>query len=158
MCFGATSAWRGPGAAVERHGRVFRLPHLSPEAAQYVSRVSVKVSEFGEAARVKVTDKPAKATAEGEPVVKVKWASAHDLRRSFGFRWSRRIMPAELQELMRHADIQTTMQYYVGRNAQSTAEALWAAYRAAGGNAGNTMATVSTDGGRARQGADTANH
>jgi len=67
----------------------------------------------------------------------VKYASAHDLRRFFGFRWSRRILPAELRELMRHADIQTTMRYYVGQEAETTAEALWAAYaKAGGGNAG----------------------
>ncbi len=59
--------------------------------------------------------------------VKGKCASAHDLRRSFGFRWSRRIMPAELKELMRHSSIETTMTYYVGQNAEATAEGLWKA-------------------------------
>ena len=59
--------------------------------------------------------------------MKGKCASAHDLRRSFGFRWSRRIMPAELKELMRHSNIETTMTYYVGQNAESTAAGLWAA-------------------------------
>ena len=34
-------------------------------------------------------------------------------------------MPQVLKELMRHEDIQTTMRYYVGRNAQTTADALW---------------------------------
>jgi hypothetical protein len=29
---------------------------------------------------------------------------------------------------MRHEDIQTTMRYYVKRTAQSTADAVWAAY------------------------------
>jgi len=55
---------------------------------------------------------------------KVTFASAHDLRRSFGFRWSRRVMPPLLQELMRHETIQTTMKFYVGQNAQSTAAEL----------------------------------
>jgi len=36
-------------------------------------------------------------------------------------------MPAVLKELMRHEDINTTMNYYVGVNAELTAEALYAA-------------------------------
>ena len=44
----------------------------------------------------------------------VTYASAHDLRRSYGLRWSRRrITTAELKELMRHESIETTMNYYV---------------------------------------------
>jgi hypothetical protein len=38
-------------------------------------------------------------------------------------------MPAELRELMRHTDIQTTQKFYVGQDAETTAGALWAAYR-----------------------------
>jgi integrase len=56
---------------------------------------------------------------------KVKFASAHDLRRSFGERWASRVMPQVLMELMRHESIDTTMKFYVGRNAQSTAALLW---------------------------------
>ena len=55
---------------------------------------------------------------------KRKYASAHDLRRSFGFRWSRRIMPTELKELMRHRNISTTMEFYVGQEAKQTAKRL----------------------------------
>lgn len=51
--------------------------------------------------------------------------SAHDLRRSFGFRWSRKVMPAVLKEIMRHESIETTLRYYVGINAEETAEELW---------------------------------
>ena len=36
-------------------------------------------------------------------------------------------MPAMLQQLMRHEDIQTTMRYYVDLNAEETADAVWAA-------------------------------
>jgi hypothetical protein len=63
----------------------------------YVSHV---VSRIGEAAGVKVDSKT--KTGKGEVV---KYASAHDLRRSFGLRRSRRIMPPELREMMRHADM-----------------------------------------------------
>ncbi|MEM8946701.1 MAG: site-specific integrase [Planctomycetota bacterium] len=54
-----------------------------------------------------------------------KFATAHDLRRAFGLRWSRRVMPAVLKELMRHASIETTMTYYISQNAQATASELW---------------------------------
>ena len=36
-------------------------------------------------------------------------------------------MPTVLRELMRHASINTTMAYYVGTNAEATADAIWAA-------------------------------
>ena len=36
-------------------------------------------------------------------------------------------MPAKLKELMRHESIATTMNYYVGRNAETTAAALYEA-------------------------------
>lgn len=34
-------------------------------------------------------------------------------------------MPPDLQELMRHASIETTMKYYVGRHAEAAAKTLW---------------------------------
>ena len=34
-----------------------------------------------------------------------------------------RVMPTVLRELMRHEDIATTMKYYVGQNAEATADA-----------------------------------
>lgn len=36
-------------------------------------------------------------------------------------------MPKVLRELMRQESIETTMKYYVGRNAQGTAAVLWEA-------------------------------
>jgi integrase len=86
-------------------------------------------SAIGERAGIKVRSETGK---DGKP--KVKYASAHDLRRSFGLRWASRVMPQVLMELMRHESIDTTMRYYVGRNAQSTAAVLWAAHEAAKGN------------------------
>ena len=41
-----------------------------------------------------------------------------------------------LMERMRHESIQTTLKYYVGRNAETTAAALWAAV---GGDSGNNL-------------------
>ncbi len=58
---------------------------------------------------------------------KVKYASAHDLRQSFGERWAALVMPQILTQLMRHESIDTTMKFYVGRNAEKAADALWEA-------------------------------
>jgi site-specific recombinase XerD len=68
---------------------------------------------------------------------KVKYASAHDLRRSFGERWASRVMPQVLMELMRHESMDTTLRFYVGRNAQATAETLWAAHKLSGDKPGD---------------------
>jgi len=54
-----------------------------------------------------------------------KFASAHDLRRSFGTRWATRVQPALLQLLMRHRHISTTMSYYVGINSDAASAQLW---------------------------------
>lgn len=54
-----------------------------------------------------------------------KYASAHDLRRSFGFRWAMKVKPAALMALMRHRNIATTMQFYVGQEADQIAEVIW---------------------------------
>ena len=83
------------------------------------------ISRIGKKAGVKVAE-----TDKGP-----KYASAHDLRRSFGFRWAMRVMPAVLQQLMRHASIETTMKYYVGKNAEATADVAW---EAVGNTLGNT--------------------
>ena len=50
--------------------------------------------------------------------------STHDLRRAFGLRWARRVMPMVLKELMRHKTVLTTEKYYVGIQAQETAKHL----------------------------------
>jgi hypothetical protein len=57
-----------------------------------------------------------------------KYAIAHDLRRSFGTRWAPRVKPATLQLLMRHADIGTTIKYYVAQDAADVADELWASF------------------------------
>jgi len=41
------------------------------------------------------------------------FACAHDLRRSFGTLWSRRVKPITLMRLMRHESVQTAMKFYV---------------------------------------------
>jgi hypothetical protein len=51
-------------------------------------------------------------------------------------KWPRlrgQVMPPELQILMRHESIETTLRYYVETDAQSTAASLWAAFERSGG-------------------------
>ena len=67
----------------------------------------------------------------GKPVTVTvkKFATAHDLRRAFGTRWAKKVMPAVLQRLMRHQSIGTTMKFYVGIEADDVAADLWAKRR-----------------------------
>jgi integrase len=98
----------------ERHGPVFALPGRDCGRrltdSNLVSRV---ISDIGHAVGV-IVDRQ-----------KEKFASAHDLRKSFGVRWAARVMPTILQDLMRHADIATTMKFYIGQNALASADVIW---------------------------------
>jgi integrase len=110
---------------LERKGPVFllsgtRMKGRRPKAR----RVSEIISAIGKKAGVVVHVAPADPT-------KVKYASAHDFRRAFGERWAARVMPKQLQELMRHESIETTLRYYVGRNAERTADVCWEAFERA---------------------------
>jgi integrase len=86
--------------------------------------VSATICRIGKKAGVKVNHDTGKT------------ASAHDLRRSFGQRWPARVMPQILMQLMRHEDISTTMRFYVGREAEATADVLYAAIEKLGTNPG----------------------
>ena len=113
----------------ERVGPVFKLACQRGGKPIGPGKVGAMVSRIGKKAGVVVNK------ADG------KFASAHDLRRSFGTRWAKRIMPAVLKRLMRHAAIQTTMGYYVDLDAAEVADQLWASYGntpAAGNTLGNT--------------------
>ncbi len=104
----------------ERTGFVFK-PILNRGVCRRVDTVSRVLVSIGKSANVKVDEKPAKEKDQKpEPV----WASAHDLRRAFGFRWSRRVSPMVLKELMRHTSVTTTEKFYVGINAEATASLL----------------------------------
>ncbi|WP_161604230.1 tyrosine-type recombinase/integrase [Roseiconus nitratireducens] len=56
-----------------------------------------------------------------------RFATIHDFRRSFGARWSTKVMPPVLQAMMRHKSIETTLKFYVGENAKRNADAIWLA-------------------------------
>lgn len=102
-----------------------RGPIVNPIASRTGQRVDVDwasrtIARIGTAAEVVVDVHPRTG--------KLKYASAHDLRRSFGERWARLVMPQVLKEIMRHESIDTTLRYYVGANATLSAEQLWMAY------------------------------
>jgi len=106
--------------AGQRRGRVFKLLSSDGQPLNATKDiVSRMVSAIGEKAGV-VVDQRTKA---GETVRK--FASAHDLRRAFGQRWSRKLRPQDLQKLMRHASLTTTFAYYVDNDAETAADAIW---------------------------------
>ena len=105
----------------ERRGRVFRLNH---------ARRGNPPCRYGR------WQAGHEDRQEGGMIVNAadgKTASAHDLRRTFGTRWAKRVMPAVLRKLMRHASIETTMGYYVDLNVDEMADELWANHPAKAG-------------------------
>lgn len=97
----------------ERRGEVFCLPCVQKE---WVSKL---VCRMGRKAGIVVLD-------EGDTV---KYASCHDLRRSFAKRWQGRVGRTDQQELMRHSDASVTEDYYTGpRPAAVLAGRLWEAF------------------------------
>jgi integrase len=92
-----------------RIGKVFGVAALGLR----LDKVSKVVSEIGKRAGVVVNREQGK------------FASAHDFRRAFGTRWASRLKPADLQQLMRHVSITTTLGYYVLVDADTLAQRLW---------------------------------
>ena len=100
--------------AIDRHGPFFTV--LTKEGKPYSrTRHSVGkiIAEFGRKAGIVV--KAHQKTGEKE------FASAHDLRRSFGERWAKRVEAPFLQKMMRHSSITTTLRYYSSRDAADAA-------------------------------------
>lgn len=96
-------------SSTRKTGRVFRLGkrRLSPVT---VGRV---LSKVGREAKVVVNEEQGK------------YASAHDLRRSFATRWAAEVKPFVLKELMRHESIETTLKHYVSLECDDVAKILW---------------------------------
>lgn len=112
----------------DREGLVFGIEGLvrgKPIDTQRASRI---VSDMGEAAKIVVDvndTRPRLDKKTGATAMVPRYATAHDLRRAFGTRWSKRVMPATLQKLMRHASIETTMRYYVEHHSDDISADLW---------------------------------
>lgn len=94
----------------ERQGFVFNAMGQNGTVSRRVDTVSTWIVDIGKAAKVKVDEK------DGSE----KFASAHDIRRAFGTRWAKIVPASLLQQLMRHANIETTMSFYVNITAKDT--------------------------------------
>jgi integrase len=140
----------------DRHGTVFKLPGLLDGNSLTTGRVGRIVSKIGKKAGVVVNrevrpvsepiidPKTRLLTGQTKLVDKevVKYASAHDLRRSFGTRWAKELKPAVLQKLMRHANIGTTTRYYIDLDSDEVAADLW---RGFSGQEGTILGTTPTE-------------
>lgn len=92
---------------VQRRGKVFN-PIVPDQVAEMRLDTAGKViSKIGKKAKVVVSSDP------------LKYASAHDLRRSFGTRWAKKLSMSELMVLMRHESPSTTQQFYVDHTVES---------------------------------------
>jgi len=76
------------------------------------STVAKRISGYGRTAGIRVSP--------------TKFASAHDLRRTFGQRWSLRVHPLVLKTIMRHSSIETTLRFYVQADIDQIAASVWA--------------------------------
>ena len=113
----------------KRHGLVFDIEGNTPGKPLSTKRASGYISKIGAKARVVVDANDCRVKIDpetGEEISVPRCATAHDLRRAFGTRWSRRVMPADLQQLMRHDAIETTMKFYVVVAADDVQTDLWA--------------------------------
>lgn len=99
----------------ERTGWVFKFPMPVRNDTEFrrADTIGKVLSEIGEKSGVVVD------------LNRGKFVSAHDLRRSFGVRWSLEVYPADLQVLMRHASIETTMKYYTRQKSDVVAARIW---------------------------------
>ena len=100
----------------ERVGKVFKLVNRDKgKPLDAHNTVGPVVSAIGRKAGV-VVEQTEKVVREGDKMLRKPFkmfAGAHDLRRAFCSRWARKVMPAILQRLARHAHISTTMSFYV---------------------------------------------
>ena len=121
----------------ERHGLVFDIEGKVPGKPLSTKRTSNYISAIGKRAGVVVDANDCRVKIDpktGEEISVPRCATAHDLRRAFGTRWSKRVMPATLKQLMRHSSIETTMKYYVEHNADDLAADLWTTWGNTSGN------------------------
>lgn len=109
----------------KRHGSVFRVrPTIGTGKQMSSDDLSDLLSEIGRNAKIIVGRRPENRDTT---TVKLKYASAHDLRRSFGLIWAQRVNQMQLGALMRHRDPNTTAKYYLGVNAAALLDSVWQA-------------------------------
>lgn len=117
--------WETPES--ERQGFLFRFPLSFNPDLRRTDSVGKVITAIGESAKVNVSMDSG-----------TKWASAHDFRRAFGTRWAQRLFPKQLQELMRHRSISTTMTFYTHLGADDVEAAIEAVQRETANALANT--------------------
>ncbi len=100
-----------------RRGRI--LPVINQKGTLYRDHnvVGKIIAEIGKKAKIVVK-------RDGETI---KYASAHDLRRSFAERWAMVLPFAMVKKLLRHSDERTTLKYYARHSAELIAREMWRA-------------------------------
>jgi integrase len=116
-------AWLREIPEDERTGRVFSLIDIRTNQPLTPERVTAVMESIGKATGVKVGTR-SKKSKEGKVETVPAFAGCHSYRRGFGSKWARRVSPSVLRCLMRHADINTTMKYYVTMDASDVAREL----------------------------------
>lgn len=108
--------------ADQRIGNVFRpLVQGMKGNLMRMDTCSKLITRIGEEAGILVAEYPPKP---GETEPRVKYASAHDLRRSFATRWAETLTEEQLQAVMRHKSIETTRNFYAKKNVSKVQEGL----------------------------------
>lgn len=132
------AAWLLQTPEANKYGRVFEIRGAKPGRPMSSKRVARIITKIGQKVGVVVNRETKKVkeriNINGKDTGRtrlvdteaIKYASAHDLRRAFGTRWAKRVMPAVLKQLMRHSSIGTTMAYYVEIDTNEVAARLWA--------------------------------
>lgn len=110
----------------ERRGLVFKLDRVPKKQPEGKPDVPSQLSQQQVEKMVRAIGKKSGVIVKRSPV---EYVSAHDLRRSFCFRWSQRVLPQVLRTLARHRTVQTTLSFYAEADAAMTAEAVWSAVR-----------------------------
>ncbi len=104
----------------QRHGPIFSIPAAIGDPVRLPPQAASKfIARIGKSAGIVVG-----RYKRGNKIIE-KYASAHDFRRSFGFRWSQRVSQMILMQLMRHKDPNTTAIYYIGTNAAAMMDTVW---------------------------------
>lgn len=107
---------------MKQSGHVFNPIRLTAVEGNSICRTTDWVSKIGS----RIGKKAGVIVSESRSSEsKTKYASFHDLRRSFGATWASRVLPQVLMKLMRHDSIDTTLRYYVGDEAEQMAAQLW---------------------------------
>ena len=121
-------------AEAEKGFRDRRLP-ITPDFAEWLRSYSVEEQSgcvfavANKGFRLDTVSKIVSKIGQSAEVVvnkaQNKFASAHDLRRAFGTRWAGKLKPIDLQLLMRHESIETTLKYYVDQDVADVSARIW---------------------------------